>query len=181
VHQDLAWRVLEQVAVGAGLDGADDVGVGVVGGEHQHPRRFRSGAQLPGGVDSVEAGHAQVHQDQVGPQLDDPGEGLVPVGSLAHDLEVGLLAEHRDQSSANDRVVVDHEEPQRHRGTSSRIVIGAPPAARSSRRDSGDGILRAIGLPQPPPPDRRSHPHSVVETGPPPSPTGDGAGSPPTG
>ena len=60
--------VLEQVAGRAGLDRAQDVGVGVVGGEHQHRGCRAPRGDRGGGRDAVAAGHPQVHQHDVGRQ-----------------------------------------------------------------------------------------------------------------
>src|SRR5215207_9025956 len=45
-EQPLPRGVLEQIAGGPGLDGAQDVGVGVVGGEDQHPGGGEAGGDL---------------------------------------------------------------------------------------------------------------------------------------
>ena len=62
-----------------------------------------------GGLDAVEAGHAQVHEDDVGGELGSQGDGLGAVGCLAHHLEVRLAGEHADDPGAHHRVVVDHQ------------------------------------------------------------------------
>ena len=52
----------------AGGDRAEYVGVGLVGGQHDDPRRGRPGHDRSRGGDAVHAGHAQVDQHDVGRQ-----------------------------------------------------------------------------------------------------------------
>jgi hypothetical protein len=60
--------VFEQEAAGAGLQCFEDVGVGVVGGQDEDMDILESGelCDLAGGLDPVQLGHANVHEDDVG-------------------------------------------------------------------------------------------------------------------
>ena len=63
----LSGDVLEQESAGSGPQRVVDVLVQVEGGQDEDPRAARAGAgELPGGLDAVHAGHAHVHQDDVG-------------------------------------------------------------------------------------------------------------------
>jgi hypothetical protein len=68
-HQVLAGQVLEQEPAGPGPQGLEHVLVQVEGGQDQHPDRVGGpGAGQPAGRrQPVELGHADVHQDHVGP------------------------------------------------------------------------------------------------------------------
>jgi phosphoglycolate phosphatase-like HAD superfamily hydrolase len=57
--------VLEQVAGRARLDRPQNIGVGLVSGQHEHPRRRVGREDLRGGRHAVAEGHPQVHQDHV--------------------------------------------------------------------------------------------------------------------
>ncbi len=59
----------------------------------------------PGGLHAVEDGHGDVHQDDVGSQLEGQAEGLVAVGGLAHHLEA-LVLQGAAQALAEHPVVV---------------------------------------------------------------------------
>ena len=63
--QLLAGGVLEQEAAGSGLHGVVDVLVEVEGGQHEDFCPAAALGELGGGLDAVESGHADVHQDNV--------------------------------------------------------------------------------------------------------------------
>ena len=69
LDQPLRLGVLQQVAAGPGLDGAQDVGVGVVGGQDQHPRRRVAAQQLAGHVDAVVGAQVEAAQQRKKPGL----------------------------------------------------------------------------------------------------------------
>jgi len=130
-------RVLQQVPGGARLDRVQDVGVGVVRGEHDDLRV----RQLPDGRHAVAAGHPQVHQDHV--ELAGPGEGdrLRAGPGLAGHLDIRLRGEHAAQPRPDHGVVVGEHDPDAcarrfarklaHVGTSARTTVPSPGAERT--------------------------------------------------
>ena len=58
---------------------------------------------------AADAGHAQVHEDDVGLQRCDERERLGSIGGLADDVELGVAGEHAAQAVADDGMVVDDE------------------------------------------------------------------------
>ncbi len=71
----------------------------------------------PGGLNSVQHGHADVHQHDVGPiEIDEP-HGVGAVGSLAHDLHVVLGLENHAEALAQEGLVVGQHHPDAHAGT----------------------------------------------------------------
>ena len=60
--------------------------------------------------------HPDVHQHDVRRGLDGLLDRLGAVLGLADDLDVGLLLEHHLQAAAEQRVVVDHQHPDRVTG-----------------------------------------------------------------
>ncbi len=104
-------RVLQQVACGAGLNGREDVTVGVVGGEDEHPSLMR---ELPEPLDRLDPAHnrhAQVHEDNVGVQLFGLAYGVGTVSRLTDDLELDVAGEDAADAVADNGVVVDDEDP----------------------------------------------------------------------
>ena len=61
--------------------------VGVERGEHDHLRRARQRQHPPGGFDPIDAGHADVHEDDVWLLLLHQRYGAVAVGGFSDDLE----------------------------------------------------------------------------------------------
>ena len=81
------------------------------------------------------AGHDDVEQDDVG--LLEPGrpDPVVAVARLADDLDVVLAIEQEPEAGADDRVVVDDENANRHgSGTVPRTSARFPAAPRAGRR-----------------------------------------------
>src|SRR3972149_7022904 len=110
-EQELVYlRLLDDVAVGAGLQGAGDVLVLHVAGEHEDFGLGQAAADLTRRLDAVEAGHDRVHEDDVGLDLLGDLDGLAAVGGLADDLEAGLGLEHGAQRLAGDGGVVGEED-----------------------------------------------------------------------
>ena len=119
--------VLEQVAGGPGLlDRPQDVGVGVEGGEDQHPGRGEAGGDLGRGRGPVHLRHLEVHEDHVGSFPLGQGR-LGPGGGLLHHLEVGL--------AGNAQPVPDLEVDRRRSGPD----IGAHRGDVMARRVATDG------------------------------------------
>ena len=75
---------------------------------------------------TVEARHAEVHQDEVGGERLGERDALGAVGSLAHDDDVGLLAQEPGQARSHDGMVV-HEQHANH-GTLTLTVVPVPGA-----------------------------------------------------
>src|SRR5215472_6078917 len=113
--QLLSRGVLEQVAGRPGLDGGKHVVVRVVRGQDQNLRRRRGLAQPAGRLDPTHLRHAQVHEDDVGPQPPGLGECLSTVSRLTDDLEALVPGEDPAQAAAHHRVIVYDQQPDRRR------------------------------------------------------------------
>ena len=74
--------VLEQVAAGPGLEGAEDVGLGVVGGQDQDLRRRGQRPQGGGHLDAtgLAGSQTQIHQYDVGPVGRHHGDAPIDAG-----------------------------------------------------------------------------------------------------
>jgi hypothetical protein len=136
----LGAGVLGQVAAGAGAQRLDDRALVVVGGEREHLDTGVALAQAPGRRHPVDAGHAQVHEDGVGPQLGGQGDGLLAVGGGPDDLDATQQPEQHHQALADDPLVVGDQHPDHHRrahaGTHSStrkpVSVGAAVSVPSS-------------------------------------------------
>ena len=134
-EQLLALERLHEVVVGAGVEALDAVVELAAGGEDQD-RHVGLGAQPPADLDPVEAGQAEVEDDQVGDELLRGPQRLDPVDRGA-DL-VALLAQGAAQDVGDRLVVLDHEH-------ASRVLIVAQHSIRvePERRRTG-GYLAPV-------------------------------------
>jgi hypothetical protein len=117
--------VLEQEPAGARADRGGDGLVEVERREHDDPQ-VRVGLQRPpGGLDAVEARHADVHQDDVHRRAVQHREGLDAVGGLGDDGEVVARVEHHREARPDQLLVVDEQE--------AHGVVGHVRSSRSGR------------------------------------------------
>ena len=100
-------------------------------------------ADLPGGLDAVDLGHRDVHQDDLGPQLVGQADGLLAVTGLTDHVEA--LVDHRPtEPFAQHAMVVGQHQADAHgcpletrdAGPSG---PGAPPAYWSGQAPVADG------------------------------------------
>jgi hypothetical protein len=124
LDQGLRLEGLGDVPVGAALGGA----LSVVGlerpGEEQHRnlREVAVGADRGAELVAGQAGHRDVGQDQIGPELPGAGEGVVAV---VHGHELHVLVGERDPDDLLDRhAVVGEKQRLRHRRGTSRQAAG---------------------------------------------------------
>ena len=89
------------------------------------------GADPPGGLDAVDLGHRDVHEDHVGLQLVGQADRLLAVGGLADDVEA-LLDHRAAQALAQHPVVVGQHQPDALRGLVVISHVGALPVAAYS-------------------------------------------------
>ena len=64
-------------------------------------------------LDASDAGHAHVHDDDIGEQIGCPFDRLEAVRCLTDDLQVGFLGEHELEAAAEHGVVVDDQHTNR--------------------------------------------------------------------
>lgn len=111
LDEPLRRRVLQEKACGTRLQGPVDVFVRVERREDDDAWWGGCSHQFPGGAQSVQDGHADVHQHHVdvgisGGKL----ECFASVSSFTDHLEVGLFLEDRPEPGANQRLVVDEQD-----------------------------------------------------------------------
>ena len=106
-QQLLALEGLDQVVVGAAVEAVDAIlGLGPRG-QHQD-RHVALGAQAAADLDPVEAGQAEVEDDQVGDEAGGHVEGVDAVGGRLH--LVALLAQRAAQDVGDLGVVLDDQD-----------------------------------------------------------------------
>src|SRR5699024_2173851 len=81
--------------------------------EHPHPRVRL--ADPPGHADPVAAGHLDVHHAHVGPVLRDGALQLVAPADLGDHLDVRLERQQRGEATADERLVIGQDDPDRRR------------------------------------------------------------------
>src|SRR5258707_9364044 len=134
VEQLLALRVLQDVALCAGLDRPGDVVVGIEGGQTDDARRRVHPADLADRGHAVHDGHPQIDQHYIGaaflPQLD----GLAAGRCLPGHAHVGLAPDDCGKSLPYRNVVVGDQNP--NAGSGLRL---APAVRHAAHAVSGSG------------------------------------------
>ena len=128
-------RLLQHVTARARGEGLAHVLRIVLHGQHQHLRLLRLFEDCGSGLDPTPARHDDVHQDDVGLVRAGLEDGFAKIARLGHDLDVVLRLEHATEAGADDRVVVDDEDADRHvTGTSIDSVVPEPGEDSTSSR-----------------------------------------------
>jgi hypothetical protein len=110
-----------------------DVGIVIEGGQDQYAcADLRRGKQTARGLDPVEAGHPDVHDEHVWLEPQRLLDGLTPVGCLSDHLDVVLALEDRPKAAAHERLVVNkqHADHRAVLATGSRTRTLKPPSGR---------------------------------------------------
>ena len=105
--------VLQQVAVGAGLDRLIQIVLLVGDGEHEDLGAGQHLPDAPGGFDPVDPGHAYVHEHHIWGQPLGLGDGGLPVLRLGDHLDVLLRTQHDVEAATEQRLVVGDQDPNR--------------------------------------------------------------------
>ena len=133
--QLLRRRVLEQEAAGAGPQRLVDVLVEVERGQHQHARRVAGrGEDPPGRLEPVESGIRMSIRTTSGCSSRAASTASRAVGRLADDLDVRLRLEDHPEAGAHQRLVVDDQDADGHRGRSCHAAAAPRPEAAARPR-----------------------------------------------
>ena len=108
-HQRLVRSLLQDVALGAGFEAAREEAALAVGGEHQHGRLGHLRGDLAGGLEAVDAGHAHVHDDDVGAPPAGERDCGAAVGGLTDDADVVRAGQRQAQPLTYHLVVIDNQ------------------------------------------------------------------------
>jgi hypothetical protein len=109
-------HVLEQEAGRTSPQRVDDVLVEVVRRQDQHAGRVAELVEPARRLDAVHARHPDVHEDDVGPQRPHLRQRDLAVGGLADHLDVRLGLQDEAEAGAQQRLVVDQQDADRHDG-----------------------------------------------------------------
>ena len=85
--------------------------------DQRHVRERRVFADQPCGLESVEHGHADVHQDHVREGASGEVDGLAPVARLGCEVHVLLRVDERGEALADRRLVVSDEHADHRPGS----------------------------------------------------------------
>ena len=81
----------------------------------RHRIQRRVGGDQPGCLQAVHLGHADVHQDHVGPLGFRHLHRFNTVGRLTDNLDAFLGPEKGEEPAANERLIIGNHDPDRHR------------------------------------------------------------------
>ncbi len=128
--QALRRVVLEHEAAGAGAERFVHVLVEVERREDQDAGELVGGKDPAGGLDTVELGHPDVHQDYRRIVAGGHVHRFEAVASLGHHVDVRLVGQQHAEAGADHRLVVGDENADGHRGPPSsgkQVVSRKPP------------------------------------------------------
>ena len=91
-----------------------NVVVEIEGREDQDPRGSVGGQDPPGGLETVELGHADVHHDHVRMEAGRLRHGLGAVARLRHHFDVGFVREQQAEPGPDHGLVIHQEDAHGH-------------------------------------------------------------------
>jgi hypothetical protein len=101
--------VLEEIALGAGGEGADEEGLVAVHAQHNDADVGIALDDLRRRVDAVELGHSDIHDNNVGRELFGEADGFAAIGGFADDFDSRVGLEQEPKAFANYSVIVGNE------------------------------------------------------------------------
>jgi hypothetical protein len=102
--------ILEKVALGAGGEGTDEEGLIAMHAQHDDADVGIAFYDLGSGVDTVELGHRNVHDDYVGRKLLCEADGLAAIAGFADDFDGGVGLKQKLKAFANDSMIIGNED-----------------------------------------------------------------------
>jgi hypothetical protein len=116
VEENAVGFVLEDVAAGAGFDDLLDEIVRLMHGEDENFGGGRGFADLAGGFDAVEKGHADIEDGDVRLVLGGFFDGVSTVGGFGTDLPAGARLEESAEAGTDNGVIIgDQDGERRHK------------------------------------------------------------------
>src|SRR5919204_1871802 len=91
------------------------------------------GAQPPGGLEAIDVGHADVHENDFRSYLPRQPDGILAGGRLAHHLDVGRRVEQHPEPGTYQCLVIGEENPDH--GVAP--LVGSAARTRNPRPGSG--------------------------------------------
>ena len=125
--------VLDEIAAGAGLESAKQIGLVGMHAENDGLGERMRGGELGDGFDAVENGHADVDHHDVRMESGGEFESLAAVGGLGDDFEAGVALQQKAQAGAHEGMVIGEQDAD---GAHS-------PTATGGGRGSSNGELSA--------------------------------------
>ncbi len=106
--------VLQKKTAGPRTQRLDHVLVDIERREDQNPGRLVLGCQDPGGLDPIQDGHPDVHEDHVRSKASGLLDRLRSIRGLADEIYVLLRPECHVEGSSHERLVIRDQDPDRH-------------------------------------------------------------------
>lgn len=110
LRQILAAGVLGQEAISPGTQRALHIFQVAMHRQNHHPCPRRHPLEALDRLQPVHAGHGDIQQDDVGPQVTGAANGLPAVSRLADHQEIGLGIQNGPQTLAQDAVILHHQD-----------------------------------------------------------------------
>src|SRR5205823_4361351 len=113
LQQFRGFDVLHHKTTGTGAERLEHILVHLERGQDQHPqpRQGSISHDSPSRFEAINAGHTDVHQHHVGSRLPSPADGLLAVGRLSDDLDIGGRTEKHLEPGAHERLIVGQQHP----------------------------------------------------------------------
>src|SRR5690606_34299540 len=140
-HELVAAGVLQEESARAGLQRTECIVVEVKRREDEHLDLRRVARDPRGGLDAADARHPDVHEHEVGAQLERAPDGVLTVDGFSDDREVGFGVEDQSEAEAAELLVVGEEDADRdgHAGWDSFGGVWQGRVAVSSHRPAPAG------------------------------------------
>jgi NTE family protein len=154
VQEVLRLHVLHQEPGRAGLQRVEHVLVQAVVGEDHDVGAGESGIRRdpPGRLDAVHPRHLDVDQRDVGQVVPGLPDAFLAVRGLRHDLDVVLGVEQRPETAADQRLVVDEQNPDHGCATGSSACTRKPPSLRGAASSLPPSAVTRSRMPSSPTP-----------------------------
>src|SRR3954447_23159072 len=135
-QQLLGCAVFQQKPGRAGPQRRVDVFVEIEGGQHNDPHvgRHRVRDNPPGGRQTVQDRHPDVHQQHIRPLLPRQHDRLLTIRGLADELQIRVKRDLHTQPVPNDGLIIGNTDPDPHRTSRRRwSALASRPPSRPAR------------------------------------------------
>jgi len=147
-HQVTAMHLLEDVSSSPSHDRSEERLIIGKGGQHQHLGVGEAGADLPGGVDPAPVREPDIHHHDIGSRPLRPLNGLMNASGLTSDAQALFFRQQRLDPVADNFVIVDDHDPQRHNGLGADVglhndlILGFEGDSNQGRRSRDERDVR---------------------------------------
>src|SRR5437660_8125391 len=105
-----AWRILEQIAVRASLDGVNNALIVIKGGKDDNARHAWLLTQATDGFNAIHYRHFEIEQEDIWVELHDLANCFFAVGTFRDHLEIWLGLQQSAKTLAHNRVIIGEQD-----------------------------------------------------------------------